>query len=141
MINARYADRLLEEWKQHGKIIIAVDYDDTIRHWRFNSEQECDKVISVIKLAKSVGVYITVFTACHSDRYEEIRKFTESKGLEIDSINSNPIELPYGNQNKVYANIFIDDRAGLNEALEILEDCAYKMISYNYSPTIQTVEF
>ena len=29
--------------------------------------------------------------------------------------------LPYGNNGKIYANIYLDDRAGLEEALIILE--------------------
>ncbi len=122
----KYAIRLLEEWKMHGKIIIAVDYDDTIRHWKFNEQEECDKVISVLKIAKEVGAYVTVFTACDENRYDEIKSFCESKGLIIDSINANPIELPYGRRNKVYANIFIDDRAGLEESLDILSLTATK---------------
>lgn len=137
----KYASRLIEEWRQHGKIIIAVDYDDTMRTWRLNNQEDCDKIIEVIKLAKEVGAYIVVFTACKSDRHEEIRQFTLSKGLQIDTINSNPIELPYGNQNKIYANIFIDDRAGLEESLEILEFAAYTIRGEKHSPSIQTVEF
>lgn len=47
--------------------------------------------------------------------------------MEIDAINENPIPLPYGKNGKVYANIFIDDRAGLNESLQILEFAMYKI--------------
>lgn len=126
----RYCQRLIEEWKQYGKIIIAVDYDDTIRNWKFNSQEICDKIIEVVKLAKEVGAYITVFTACAEDRYKEIETFCNIKGLVIDSINVNPIELPYGNQNKIYANIFIDDRAGIEEAVEILEFASYTIRSF-----------
>jgi hypothetical protein len=47
--------------------------------------------------------------------------------LEIDGINTTPIDLPYGNNKKIYANIFIDDRAGLNESLNILEMAMYRI--------------
>jgi hypothetical protein len=47
--------------------------------------------------------------------------------LEIDGINKTPIDLPYGNDKKIYANVFIDDRAGLNEALNILEMAMYRV--------------
>jgi hypothetical protein len=45
--------------------------------------------------------------------------------LKIDSINQNPINLPYGNSSKIYANIFLDDRAGLNESLDRLYRVMY----------------
>lgn len=98
-------------------------------------------MLGVVKLAKEVGAYVVVFTACKEDRHPEIISFCKSKGLEIDTINSTPINLPYGNQNKIYANIFIDDRAGLEESLEILEFCSYFMRSENKKTSTQTVEF
>lgn len=121
----KYAFRLAEEWKQHGKIIIAVDWDDTLSPWKLHKEHELHPVWSLLKTCKYTGAYITIFTACNEDRYPEIMKYCEKKGLIPDSINQNPINLPYGNQNKVYANIFLDDRAGLDEAMRILEQALY----------------
>lgn len=139
----KYIKRLSKEWEEHGKIIIAVDFDDTISPWKLNDQKECDKIISALRDCKNVGAFISIFTACKEDRYEEIRKYCLSKELKIDSINQNPIELPYGNQNKIYANIFIDDRAGLNEALAILLESMYRQrakIAGN-NLTEQTVDF
>lgn len=126
----KFTERLLEEWKQHSKIVVGVDVDDTIKPWRTSTQEECDKVIRDLINAKDVGAYITIFTACNEDRFEEIKTYCKEKGLEIDSINQNPIELPYGNQNKIYANIFIDDRAGLQESLECLNEAMYRMRAY-----------
>ena len=141
LIDNKDAQRLISEWKMHGKIIVAVDYDDTIRPWKFKTQEECDAVIAVLRLAIEVGVYIVIDTACNTDRYPEIRAYCAEKGLKVDSINVNPIELPYGNQGRAYANIFINDRAGLELALEILEFAAYTMRSYKHSSSEQTVEF
>lgn len=116
----RYSIRLLKEWEEHKKIIIGVDYDDTIFPWKFTSQEDCDKVIEELIRCKNTGAYITIFTCSNVDRFDEIREYCKSKGLKIDSINENPISLPYGNVNKIYANIFIDDRAGLTESLLIL---------------------
>jgi len=113
-------ERLVEEWILHKNIIIAVDYDDTIYPWKYATPKDCDEVIDALKSAQVTGAYIVIFTACREDRYNEIKEYCKSKGLEINSINQNPIELPYGNQNKIYANIFIDDRAGLEKSLDIL---------------------
>jgi len=119
-----YLERLLEEWEQHGKIIIACDYDDTISPWKlkgFNPQ----RVIETLKVAKQTGAYIVIFTACNEARYPEIFEYCQSQGLTIDGINKTPIDLPYGNDRKIYANIFLDDRAGLNESLNILEMAMY----------------
>lgn len=35
-MNRRFLLRLIQEWEQYGKIIIAVDFDDTISPFRYN---------------------------------------------------------------------------------------------------------
>lgn len=121
-----YLERLETEWDQHGKIIIAVDYDDTISPWKMRGFDP-KRTIEVLKVAKETGAYLVIFTACNEDRYQEIMDYCQSQGLDVDSINKTPIDLPYGNGTKIYANIFIDDRAGLNEALNILEMATYRI--------------
>ena len=129
-----YLDRLYNEWKSHGKIIVACDYDDTISPWKMTSF-DFKRVIDILKVAKETGAYIVIFTTCNEERFDEIRKFCSDKGLIIDSINKTPIDLPYGKNGKVYANIFIDDRAGLNESLAILEFAMYKIRGEQHSTT------
>lgn len=121
-----YLERLEEEWKQHGKIIIAVDYDDTISPWKLRGFDP-KRTIEVLKVAQQTGAWIVIFTACKPDRHPEIMKYCEEIGITVDAINKTPIDLPYGNDSKIYANIFIDDRAGLNEALQILEFATYRI--------------
>lgn len=121
-----YLERLEEEWRLHGKIIIACDYDDTISPWKMQN-QDFRRVFEVLKFAKQTGAYVVIFTACKPERYAEITDYCLHNGLEIDGINKTPIDLPYGNDKKIYANVFIDDRAGLNEALNILEMAMYRI--------------
>lgn len=124
--SAPYLDRLVSEWLMHGKIIIACDYDDTLSPWKMHNT-DFDRIFGILKTAKQTGAYIVIFTACRPDRYDEIISYCAEKGLEIDGINKTPIDLPYGNNSKIYANIFIDDRAGLNESLNILELAMYRV--------------
>lgn len=44
----KYIERLTKEWIEHGKIIISVDYDDTISPYRedFNKE-DIDRTIKL----------------------------------------------------------------------------------------------
>jgi hypothetical protein len=127
--SAPYLERLVSEWKQHGKIIIAVDFDDTISPWKMEAVSDFENVIFVLKEAHYTGAYIVIFTACNADRFDDIRAYCKEKHLPVDAINQNPIDLPYGNHKKIYANIFIDDRAGLNESLEILQMATYRIRS------------
>lgn len=121
------ANRLLQEWQAYGKIIIAVDFDDTIYKWKIGDTEVINFVTHVLKEAKSVGALIVIFTACNPDRFDFIKEYCKQIGLEVDSINSNPINLPYGNNgSKIYYNILIDDRAGFSEAITLLYDTIYK---------------
>ena len=130
----KYTARLLEEWKQHGKIIISVDYDDTLYPWRkdFNKE-DIERTIKLVQQARYTGAYIVIFTASDSDRYDEISKYCESIKLPIDSINKNAINLPYGNNGKIYYNINLCDRSGLTQALDILESALYQYRGFKES--------
>ena len=123
-----YVDRLYSEWLTHGKIIIGVDFDDTISPWKFTKQENCNEVIELLQLAQATGAYLVIHTACNSDRYAEILTYCQSHGLNINTINENPIDLPYGKspKSKPMCNIYLDDRAGLNEALAILEMAMYK---------------
>lgn len=117
----KYIDRLLNEWKQHKKIVIACDFDDTISPWRLDDPQTFSRVKSLLKRCKEAGAYIVIWTASETKRYPLIEQFCKDNELEIEGININVLDLVWGNNAKIYANIFIDDRAGLNESLTILE--------------------
>lgn len=115
----RYVDRLEREWTKHGKIIIACDFDDTVHPWGIENF-EFQMVIDLIIKAQSIGAYFAIFTAGEPSRYEYMTQYLTEKGIRVDSVNKNPIDLPFGNHSKIYANIFLDDRAGLMESLSIL---------------------
>ena len=134
----KYHKRLYQEWKQHGKIIIGVDFDDTLYPWKFKSPEDAEKferTIQLLKVAHATGAYIVIFTACDENRYEEIQNYCEKVRLPIDCINKTPFDIPegYGKNGKIYANLFLDDRAGLNEALEMLETVMYIIRGENMS--------
>lgn len=127
----KYTQRLVDEWKQHGRIIISVDYDSTIFPYpTIDNKEDIERTIKLVQLARETGAYIVIFTASNIDRYEEIQRYCESIRLPIDSINKNPIELPYGKNGKIYYNINLCDRSGLIEALNTLEEALYQYRSY-----------
>ena len=112
--------RLTKEWLEYGKIIVAVDFDDTIYDFHGRG-YEYNEIVESIKIAKVVGAYICIFTGSNPDKYDFIRQYCQEKfGFPIDSINENPIPLPFGNNGKMYYNILLDDRAGLRQASLVL---------------------
>lgn len=136
MRTQKYIDRLYNEWKQHGKIILSVDYDSTIFPYQtIDNEDDIKRAISVIRVAQQTGAYIVIFTASNEQRHEEILDYCKRIGIHVDSINKNPIELPYGHNGKIYYNINICDRSGMNEALDILESAMYKIRGDQHSPS------
>ena len=138
---SRYVKRLTEEWLAHNKLIVAVDYDDTLYPWKFATQEECDKVFNLLEFARMAGIYVVIFTASGPERYEEITKYCNSKGLKIDSINKNPIDLPYGHEEnaKIYYNIFLCDRAGLDASMEVLHKAAGNVITEKRNKYDQTL--
>ena len=58
--------------------------------------------------------YFIVFTSSESNRYDEIKEILEKENLPYDSINEDAPFIPFKGR-KVYYNILLDDRAGLNQ--------------------------
>lgn len=122
----KYTERLIREWRQYGKIIIAVDYDSTIAYWpTIENQEDIEETIKTLQVANQTGAYIVINTACKPDRFENIQRHCEQVKLPINGINTPPIPTEFGNSTKLYANIFLDDRAGLKESLQILSDAMY----------------
>ena len=115
----RAVARLYNEWKKHPRLIVACDFDDTVYDTHENGFT-FDRVISLLKRCKELDFYVVVFTASKVERYPMIEEHFNKLGIKIDGINKNVIELPFGNNGKIYANIFLDDRAGLAQAYTTL---------------------
>ena len=126
-----YIDRLFDEWVQHGKIIISVDYDSTLYPYHtIDNPNDITRTIELVKNCQQTGCFTVIFTASNQDRHEEIFAYCKTIGIHVDSINKNPITLPYGEQGKIYYNINLCNRSGLNEACMILEQALYKYRGY-----------
>ncbi len=117
----KFLERLTNEWITHQKLIVAVDFDDTIFPFKLTTQEECDTIIDRLKLIQSDALLI-IWTASAPDRYDFIRDYCQTKGLKVVAINAPAKEdLKYGTATKPYFNILIDDRAGMEEALLTLE--------------------
>lgn len=122
----KYTERLIREWRQHGKIVLSVDFDSTLYPYpTLNNKEDIARTINLVQIAHQTGAYIVIFTASPPERHQEIQEYCEKIRIPINSINVNPIDLPYGKHGKIYYNINLCDRSGLNEALNTLEEAMF----------------
>lgn len=119
--------RLRKAYKQHGRICIAYDLDDTVRpFW----SEICDSTIAIIKRCKQVlNPYFIVYTA-NTDMEFNIN-YLKDNNLPYDAINSYPDDFPIKKfvddfntvkpSPKIYCNILLDDKSfGLCSACKAL---------------------
>lgn len=126
-------DKLLNEWHKHGKIIIAVDFDDTVFPYNAGKKHPAvfqivqSEVFKLLRKAIKIGAHICVFTSSSEERFPEIRKYFIDRGIELSSINENPVPIEFGNHGKMFANLYIDDKAGLRESINTLDELIKKI--------------
>lgn len=120
MNNENCVERLIAEWRKHPRLIVALDYDDTVFDWR-SVGSDHKVVLDLIRECQKLNFYIVMWTASDPARFPFIQEFMRNAGIDVSSINENPIELPFGNHKKIYYNILLDDRAGLSASVKILQ--------------------
>lgn len=116
--------KLINQYESHGRLIIAYDFDDTVKPFWCSS---CEDVKSVLRLAKEkLNAYFIVYTA--NENIDMIKKYLVQEELPFDSINENaPFITCKGG--KLFYNIFLDDKAGLGETVKALNDLIYLVIN------------
>lgn len=96
-------------------MIIAVDFDGVIVEDKFPEIGEPDReLVALLQFAKDAGHKLILWTSRVDDRLEEAVRTCTELGLEFDAINDGEPEnlALYGtNPRKVFADIYIDDRA------------------------------
>jgi len=114
--NASYL-RLLKEYKQHGSLVIAFDFDNTVYDFHAKGETYY-QVMKLLQDLKEIGCYLICFTA--NENTEFIEEHLASYGVLYDSINENP---PFFKSKcgKIYYNALLDDRAGLQQVYQELD--------------------
>ena len=108
--------RILHDYQKHDKIIIAYDFDDTVKPYYCAG---CSRVESVLRSAKeNLNAYFIVTTA--NQDINKVKKYLDHYDIPYDAINENAPFVPY-NTRKIYCNILLDDKAGLSEPVDALE--------------------
>lgn len=117
----RYVDvlpklaRLIREDIQYGSLIIAFDFDNTIHDYH-NVGDNYPRTIKALNKAQLRGHTLVLFTSNPDTDF--CLQYCKGIGLDIKWVNKSPIAM---GGVKPYYNLLLDDRAGLGEALKLLE--------------------
>lgn len=115
-------DRLLEQYSIHKSLIVAFDFDDTIFDYH-KKGYTYPRVVELLKECQDLGFTLIMLTTTESDQHlVENVKYCEGLGLHITYVNTGPV-MPKAV--KPFFNVYLDDKAGLSQAYEIL----YKTIT------------
>lgn len=106
--------RLENEYKKYGKLIILVDYDDTL----YDTYKRGETYSQVIELIRRWAPYadLIIWTVSTEDRYPQIEADLKARDIPYDGINRPSPLNPYPidkNTRKIYCNAQIDDRCGI----------------------------
>ena len=113
---------LLDVYKKHGTIVVGLDFDQTIFPLHTNDYilERC-KVVEglIIDVRPYITLCLWTVAADWSLKYKV--KILEYMGIVPDYFNDSPI-FPDPTVKKPIFNLLLDDKAGLNESIEILQE-------------------
>lgn len=119
-LNDRLAiERLKREYKEHGNLIIGMDFDGTLFDYH-KEELELKPVIDLLKKCSDLGFIMCLYTVV--DRLDYKEQYINDLGIKCHFINESPINDIRSNEYdyKPYFNILLDDRTGLSASYNIL---------------------
>ena len=108
-------DRLWAEYQKYGSLIVAVDFDDTLYDFHGTGESY-ELVRQLVRDLHKTNCFIAIWTG--NQNTEFIEAFLSENNIPYDSINdeAHVSKKLLGDSipRKLYANVYLDDRAGLN---------------------------
>lgn len=111
-------NRLKEELKKYGSLLIAFDFDYTVHDFKGDG-YTFPAMIELLRKWRPYAKFM-VFTASPESRYSYIESYLKKQGIPFDTINDNILSDKEGR--KIYYNVFLDDRAGLLEVYTMLNE-------------------
>ena len=116
-------NRLREEWLKYGKIIVAYDVDSTVLPFHEHEANDDYTIVhELIHELHDLNCTLIVFTAAEENRWGGIKEKLKRINLPYHYFNQSPPEIPgLVAKGKVYANIYLDDRASLYASVELLQ--------------------
>lgn len=110
-------ERLKSEYKEHGKLIFCVDFDDTLYDYH-GTGKSFDQLIDLLHRWEDYSEII-ILTGNGEEEYPKIKKYLEENHIKYKGINCQS-SVPVTGR-KVYGNVYIDDRGGLPFVYKMLD--------------------
>lgn len=113
-------ERLVSQYKKQDKLVIAYDFDDTVRPMYC---ADCSEVQSLLrKINNTLDAYFIVFTS--NKNLDDVKKYLDEWEIPYDAINENAPFVPF-KEGKIFYNVLLDDKSGLGETVNTLEQLIY----------------
>jgi hypothetical protein len=112
--------RLREEWLKYGSLIVAYDFDNTVYDYHKKGDT-FEKVIEQLQMLGHMGCTMICFTSCDESRYKDIKEYLRSNLIPCHGINIDTDTVPFKGR-KIYYNVFYDDRAGLGQVYNVMDE-------------------
>ena len=113
-------ERLITQYKKQEQIVVAYDFDDTVRPMCCG---DCGHIHSLLRMLKEkANAYLIVFTS--NEDIESVENYLFKWEIPYDSINQNAPFVPF-KDGKIFYNILLDDKSGLGEVVNTLEQFLY----------------
>lgn len=115
--NGECFTRLVKEWLEHDKLIIAFDFDNTVYDFH-KTGMNLKRARTAIKDAHAAGHEVYCFTANSNEKF--VKDFCQvTLGFEPE-INKSSLDHLFGTRKPFYS-LLLDDRAGLESSVRLLE--------------------
>jgi len=117
-------NRLVEEYKNHKSLVVAFDFDDTVYDFHKKGRIYSD-VIQLLKDLKAINCYLICWTGQEDSDF--VSQYLKENKIPFDAINEHP-QFRETNSRKIYANVYLDDRAGLKQVYDELKQLVLTII-------------
>lgn len=129
-------ERLFNEYLKYDTLYIAFDFDNTIwdyDHYKDNYEDNPNavywEIVELLRLCKKIGLKLILWTSCPKKEDEEVKaNLCDKWGINPDYINCSPLS---PGATKPHFNILLDDRAGLESSVQILNKLIFLNAAFN----------
>ena len=128
-------NRLLEEYNTHQSIVVAFDFDDTVYDFHKKGRLYND-VTELLKKLKSINCYLICWTG--QQDLDFVSNYLTNHNIPFDAINENP---PFykSSSKKIYANAYLDDRAGLKQVYDELNELVLRTENIHNNTKLETI--
>lgn len=108
--------RLWAEYQKYNSLVVAVDYDDTLFDFH-GTGGSYEMVKQLVRDLHAIGCKIIIWSG--SENVNDMVIYLREQNIPWDLINEDLVVngnwVSGKNSRKVYANVYIDDRAGLKQ--------------------------